>query len=119
MEKRTAQDVYLKIIGLKREIRTYTESLKNACKNNKDYVKLEEEKVKLTSKIRLIRAQINDQNPKEVEKLDQLRADLKDEKVLLSDILLNAYTKGEKIDVKDQYDQPMLPLFTVQLTKEK
>lgn len=119
MEKRTAQDVYLKMISLKREIRMYQESLRNACKNNKDYVKLEEELIRLRGKIRLIRAQINDQNPKDVEKLDDLRADLRSEKVLLSDILLNAYTKGEKIEVKDQYDQPMLPLFTVQLTKEK
>ena len=53
-----------------------------------------------------------------IQKLDKVKADLKNDNMLLSDIAITKVSKGEKIEVLDSYKATQEPVFSVKFKKK-
>jgi len=82
-----------------------------------EYVALNEEKKALSKKMKEIRKVVESGDPDLMAQIEDLKIDVNSDKQMLNDMLLVKMTKGEAIDLRDQYDQPQLPLFSVKFVK--
>lgn len=55
---------------------------------------------------------------KDAEKLDLLKLDIKSDQEMLSDIAINMYTKGESVEVVDEFNTRWVPNFNVRFVKD-
>lgn len=116
--QRTAQDVFIRIGELKKELREKRTELKEYFKTDSRYAQTEDELKRQQEKKRQLTEELKAAYPDLTGKIDQLKLDLESEKELFSDMVLSQVMKGEKVEIKDQYKQLCFPIFSVRMKAE-
>lgn len=113
-----AQEVYTRILKTKKSIKEIKSELTGYYKEDSGYKQIEEKMRLYRQNKKQITTQINQQYPKLVTALDDLKIDLASDKELLNDIIMTKMMKGEDIKLENEYQQTMFPIFSVTLKPE-
>lgn len=116
--QRTAQEVFIKINELKKELREKRTELKEYFLTDSRYAQTEEELSRQKEKKLQLTEELKAAYPDLTGKIDQIKLDLESEKELFSDMILTQVMKGEKVELKDQYEQLCFPIFSVKMKAE-
>jgi predicted nuclease with TOPRIM domain len=111
------QEVFNKIEEIKKEQREIKKSYRDALSNSQEYQGVIEKLNTLKERKKQIEEDVKDDFGGEFTRLEDLKIDLEAEKEMLSDIALNKLVKGEKLEIKDKYDNQYEPIFSVKFKK--
>lgn len=114
-----AQVIYNRILELKKKKRELTAILKDQYAQSPEYLELNEKIQALREKRKQVTQAIDSHNSDTVNKLDDLKIDLASEKELFNDVMLNTLVKGETVELQNEYQQAMLPIFSVSLRADR
>lgn len=109
------QEVYNRLLELKAELREKKKWLKEEYEKDERYKKIEDELKVIRLKRKNITREIDGLNQSIVDEIDNLKTEVKDQKQLFNDVMLTAYTKGEKLELETEHKQPCLPIFEVKM----
>ena len=111
------QEVFNRMRETKKEIAAIRKNYKELLYSTEDY---EEAKQKLDGhKLHKnqIETRVKEQMGKEFGDMERLKAELESDAVLLSDMAISQYLKGEKISVTDEMSTEYEPVFNVKFKK--
>jgi uncharacterized membrane-anchored protein YhcB (DUF1043 family) len=91
--------------------------IKDACDESLEYKKAKEEFEEAKAKLKEVKNKIEAGFAKELEKFEELQADIKSDREIMSDVALAMYAKGEPVVVKDKYNQEYEGEFKVRFKK--
>jgi ethanolamine utilization protein EutQ (cupin superfamily) len=113
------QDVHARIRQKRKESSEIKRSIADELANNPRYQQLVEEIKKLKEEKKSFENQAWAAASHDAEKLDLLKLDIASDKQVLSDVALNMYVAGEKVEVIDENNTRWVPNFSVTFTKDK
>lgn len=90
---------------------------RDALASSTQLTEVEDQLKTLRAKRQTILIGIREGMSKELEELDTLKVDIKNQQQLLSDAALTMYAKGEKVEVEDEYHNVYNPEFSVKFKK--
>jgi len=93
-------------------------SIKDAHKNYKEFDDIKDEMDKLKVRKKEIDSAVRNEYSSEYNDLDDVKTDIKDTKMMLSDLMWNEIMKNNTVEVVDQYDQKYVPEVNVTLRKD-
>jgi len=111
----TPQELYNRIEETKAKIKEQKTMLIEMYENEKEYVEFTDGILKLKLQRNEITDRIQRENPDIVNKLDDLRRDLKSDKVMFTDMLVTSMMKEETVELQTKYEQMVFPIFQVKL----
>jgi uncharacterized phage infection (PIP) family protein YhgE len=112
------QEVFNRIQETKKEQKKIKDMYRDSLVNSESYQKTVEELKELREKKKKIEASIQDDFRKEFDKLDTLKADMENDSQVLSDLAISKVSRGEKIEIMDQYNTQYEPIFSVRFKKQ-
>lgn len=112
------QEVYGSIEKIKSDLKKAREEMKANYMEDPEFAKLVDQILPLLEKRKGARIRINEKYSKVIDRMSNLKLDLEEKKKILTDILFVAMTKGETVEIKDKYEQQILPIFSVKLIKQ-
>jgi|GEM_PF-481621 len=112
------QEVHARLRAKKREKSEIQKAFKDELVNNPRYQQISEQLKTLKEEKKSIENQAWAAASTDAEKLDLLSLDITSDKVLLSDIALNMYTKGETVEIVDEHNTRWVPSFAVNFKKD-
>lgn len=113
------QEIFNRVQETKRKQKEIKSAYRDALANSEEHKKISEEIKTLKERKKKIEEMIKSDFNSEFAKLDGLKLDIETDNILLSDLALNTYAKGEKIEIKDQYENQYEPVFSVRFKKAK
>lgn len=119
MKQMEIQLIFDKMTEKSEKLKRLKEIVKDGYNNSKEYVDLSAQIKLLQDKRKKIELGIKEQFQNELIKIDSLETDIASDKELISDAVLNALVKGQKIEVTDRYDNKYDPKFDVKFKKAK
>jgi hypothetical protein len=93
--------------------------IKEGYEQSKEYHDLVDEMNKLRARKKVIEAAIRNQYSSEFNKSEDLKLDIKDTKMVLSDLLWNELVKNKSVEVQDAENNKYVPQIVVTLKKER
>lgn len=112
------QDILARLKTKKLERREIMKAFKDELANNPRHTQIVEQLKTLKEEKKSIENQAWSQSSADAQKLDLLVLDIKADKEMLSDVALNLYVKGEKVEVIDEANQRWTPAFSVEMKKD-
>ena len=112
------EETYKEILQKKRERRELVKSLRDELAASKSYEDLVAELKGLREKKKAIESDIKSRSLSDARKLEELALEIRSEQELLSDLALNAYLKGETVEIVDETDAKWTPQFRVTFKKQ-
>jgi DNA-binding protein H-NS len=113
------QEVFDRIQGANKKRRDLVSMYKEALHANKEYEDLNEKIATLRAKKKQIENATIEDFGKEFEQIESLKVDTKSDAELLTDIAMTQYTKGETVELKDEYENTYEPKFSVRFKKKQ
>lgn len=92
-------------------------NLKDQLDNNLQFKHLVEEENEIKRKKTQLINQVMHSNVKEIEEIERLTLDLRNQKQLICDIAIRDYLAGDKVEVVDNIGRVMAPVFSVKFVK--
>lgn len=92
-------EIIERINSNKRELKTLRESVKSTCEQSGDYKQHREMKDESTRKMKAIELALSD--PNDLARIDNLKADIKNDKQVITDIALTEMMGGNSIELED------------------
>jgi DNA repair exonuclease SbcCD ATPase subunit len=114
---KSLEEVFAKIQAVKQQQRELRKAYKEALERVPNYKSTTEDLAALREKKKKIEAQVREEFSKEFDKLEELKLDLEESNMMLTDIALSKLMKGEHVEVKDQYNLVYEPVFAVRFKK--
>jgi uncharacterized coiled-coil DUF342 family protein len=111
------QEVFTKIREMKKEQKELRDMYKDALAQADKYDEIVEEIQTLREKKKQIEARIQQQLGRAYEKMEDLKREMDQEKEMLNDIAISTLMKGDTVEVKDEYENPYEPSFSVKFKK--
>lgn len=111
------QEVFNRIQQTKKEQKELKAMYRDALSNSGAYQRSLEELKKLKEEKKKYEDGIKKEFASEFDKLDILKNELMNDSQLLSDMVLSQVAKGEKVEIKDQYETQYEPIFSVRFKK--
>lgn len=111
------QEVYNRIAESKKKMKEAKKMLQEQYEQSSEYLEHTEKIKAISAKRKIIKEAINAQNPSIVATIDDLKIDIASDKELLSDLILKSTVEGQKVELQDEYQQQILPIFSVKFTK--
>jgi hypothetical protein len=111
------QEVFNRIQETKKEQKELKAMYRDALNNSGAYQRSLEELKKLREEKKKYEDGIKKEFASEFDKLDILKNELMNDSQLLSDMVLTQVAKGEKVEIKDQYETQYEPIFSVRFKK--
>lgn len=111
------QEVFDRIEKVKKEQREIKKAYRDALDNSQEHQELTEKMKELRDKKKQIEEEMKQDFSAEFTRLEDLKIDLETDKEMMSDLAFNTLLKGEKIEVKDQYENEYEPIFNVKFKK--
>ena len=93
--------------------------LSDALNNSTQYRQVVEEIKKIIAKKKKIVEDIKMEYGSEAGKIDTIKADLENDRMLLTDAALNSFVAGKTVEVEDSYGNKYEPIFSVKFKKAK
>ena len=119
MSLQQIQDLHKEIIEKTKKKKDLGQVVKDAFENIKEYKELVDEMDKLREKRKQIEVQVRQQYASEFNDLQDIAQDIKDTRMVLSDLIWNEVMKNTSVEVKDEYDNKYVPHIVASLQKEK
>jgi len=113
------EEVYRRMQDKKRERREIDRAFKDELAQHSRYPQLLEELQKLREEKKSIESQIYAAAGADAVKLDVLKLDIKTDREMLSDLALNLYAEGQKVEIVDENNTRWVPSFAVTFKKEE
>lgn len=95
----------------RRVAKTIRDGIRAECQQSKAY--REHAEIVSENKEKMKRIEVAVCNPKDLEQLENLKSEIKNDQQVLTDLALNAYTKGENIEIADGESARYTPVFKV------
>ena len=111
------QEVFDRIQKSKKEQKEIKAMYSDALALHQEFQKINEELKTLKERKKKIEDSIRDDFGSEFSKLETLKVDIENDKLLLSDAALTQLMKGETVEVTDEHEQKYEPLFSVRFKK--
>jgi predicted nuclease with TOPRIM domain len=111
------QEVFNRIQQTKKEQKKIRDMYKDALANSSKYKETTEKLKELKEKKKEIENDIKADFSQEFDKMETLKADIKNDQELISDISITKVSKGEKISIQDENNVSYEPVFTVRFRK--
>ncbi len=111
------QEIFSRIQTVKKQQKDIRSAYKEALEGSQEYQEINDKIKTLRERKKQIENTTKESFSSEFTKLDGFKTDLASDMVLLSDIALTKLTKGEIIEVFDEYNNTYEPLFTVKFKK--
>lgn len=111
------QEVWSRMQKTKKKQKEIRAAYKDALANSADYGKIVEDLKTLREKKKKIEMDTRADFSSEFAELDTLKADAETDQEVLSDLALNTYTKGETVQVTDEYENKYEPVFVVKFRR--
>jgi hypothetical protein len=112
------QEMYNDLKQSEKKKKDIMATIKDAFKNYKEFDEIKEEMEKLKVRKKEIEGSVRAEYASEYNDLDDLKTDIKDTKMVLSDLMWNEIMKNHKVEVVDEYDQRYVPEVVVSLRKD-
>ncbi|MBT4723212.1 hypothetical protein HN958_02555 [Candidatus Falkowbacteria bacterium] len=112
------QEMYNELKEAEKKKKELMASIKDAYQNYKEFDEIKEEMDKLKVRKKEIDGAVRNEYASEYNDLDDVKTDIKDTKMVLSDLMWNEIMKNKTVEVVDQYDQKYVPEVTVTLRKD-
>lgn len=119
MSLQQIQDLHKEIIEKTKKKKDLSTVVKDAYENIKEYKELMDEMNKLRERKKAIELQVRQQYASEFNEIEDVAQDIKDTKMVLSDLIWNEVMKNTSVEVKDEYDNKYVPKIIATLEKEK
>ena len=113
------QEVFNRIQVSKKKGRELTSMYKEALGGIQAYQDLNEKIAQLRAKKRQIEIATWEDFSEECKQIDAIKVDVKSDAEMLTDIAITKYTKGESIEITDEYENKYEPRFSVRFSKKK
>jgi hypothetical protein len=111
------QQMHQEIIDAGKKKKELNAVLKEAYEKSKAYHDLNEEMEQLRAKKKQLETAIRQEYASEYNDLEDIKTDIKDTKMVLSDMMWNELMKNNKVEVLDQYENKFVPQVLVTLKK--
>ena len=111
------QEVFDRIQKTKKEQKELKAMYRDALNNSSAYQRSQEELKKLKEEKKKYEDGIKKEFSSEFDKLDILKNELMNDSQLLSDMVITQVSKGQNIDIKDEYEVKYEPIFAVRFKK--
>jgi len=108
-----------KTLKSKKELKDLLLIINDALSNSRQYQEVTAEIKTLNAKKREIVEAIKMDHGSEAGKIDTIKADLNNDKMLLADSVLNYVVSGKAVEVEDKYGTKYEPIFSVKFKKLK
>ena len=95
------------------------QTIKDAFGNYKEFKDIEEQMKGLRERRKQIEALVRQQYSSEFNDLDELSSDIKDTKMVLSDLIWNEVMKNNTVEIVDEWDNHYVPQIVASLKKDK
>ena len=112
------EEVYHRIRDKKRQRAEIARMFKDELEGEPRYQEIVEKMKALQGEKKSIENAAYARASKDAEKLDLLKLDIKSDQEMLSDIAINMYTKGESVEVVDEFNTRWVPNFNVRFVKD-
>ena len=112
-----AQEIFNRINELKKKQKDIKSMYRDALTNSGEYQALVDEINGLKDKRKKIEEGIKSQFNSEFDQLDEMKADIESDQILLSDVAINHIMKGEKLEIIDDKQNRYEPVFNVKFKK--
>lgn len=109
--------VFKETIKLKRDARELKAAFKEALERTPTYRSVTEDIAALREKKKKIEEQVKSEFAKEIDKLEDIKLDISEHQMMTTDLALNKFMKGEKVEIVDEYGCVYEPIFTVKFKK--
>jgi uncharacterized protein YdcH (DUF465 family) len=113
------QEIFNRLQKYKGEQKELKTMYRDALKNSAEYQKIVEDLNKLKEDKKKVEARIKEEFANELDKIEVLNNEIKNDNQVLSDAALAKIMKGERIEVKDEYEVEYEPIFSVKFQKAK
>lgn len=104
-------EVIERIRSNRRVAKSIREGIRAECDQSKEYREYAE--IVSQNKEKMKRIEVSVCDPKDLQQLDNLKAEIKNDQQVLTDLALNAYTKGENIELDGGDGERYTPTFKV------
>ena len=111
--------VYDRLQQKKKEKKELMKMFKDELAHNGEYQKLLEDMKVMKEKKKSIETQAKANALADARQLDELTDEIKGSTELLSDVVMSKYVNGETVEIVDQYDNRLVPVFSVRFKKEE
>jgi len=111
------QEIFNKIQVSKKKQSDIRKMYKDALSTSQEYGQVIEKIKQLRDKKKQIELSIQSDFSSEFDKMERLKIDIETDNLMMSDLALNKITKGEMIDISDEYDNKYEPVFNVKFKK--
>ncbi len=113
------KDVYVALQMKKKERRELTKMFQDELKHNGEYQELVKQITGLREKKKSIETQAKANELSDARQLDVLTEEIKGSTELLSDVALAKFLNREQVEIVDEENNRLVPLFTVRFKKEE
>lgn len=114
---KSLEEVFAKIQAVKQQQRELRKAYKEALERVPSYKSTTDDLAALREKKKKLETQVKEEFSKEFDKLEELKLDMEECNIMLTDIALSKLVKGEHVEVKDQYNLVYEPVFGVKFKK--
>lgn len=108
-------DVFNRLEDKKKQLKDRKQRVKDDLANNSRYVEIEEQIAELKRERKQIEMETITMADKE--EMEAMKVDIRTDKELLSDMALNEYVGGHKVEVVDEFRRPHEPVFSAKFKK--
>lgn len=113
------QEIFNRIQASKREQKKLVSMYRDALLNSEQLKSISEELKALREKKKKIEESIKDDFRSELSTVDNLKADIENDSLLMSDAAFTKIVKGERLEIKDEYDHTYEPEVRVRFKKSR
>lgn len=112
------QEIFNRIQENKKKQKDIRSAYKSALESSGEYKEICEKMKTLRERKKQIENTTKESFAGELTKLDDLKIDLESDAVVLSDLALSSFVKGNTVQVVDEYNNKYEPVFKVNFKKE-
>ena len=113
------KELHQEILSAQDERKELNKVLREGLAQSKEYQDIVDELNRLRARKKTIEAAVRNQYSSEFNKSEDLKLDIKDTKMVLSDLLLNELLKNNSVEVQDAENNKYVPQIVVTLKKER
>jgi uncharacterized phage infection (PIP) family protein YhgE len=113
------QEIFDRIQKTRKEQKELKTMYRDALNNSGGYQDVIEDLKKQKEAKKQYEDKIKSEFSSELDKLDVLKNELMNDSQVLSDMVMAKVAKGEKIEIKDEYETEYEPIFSVRFKKSK
>lgn len=111
------EEVYARLQKNKKQRSEVAKMIRDELANNAKYQAMAEESKRIKDEMASIRNEVQGFAASEIEKLEDLKTDIKTDTQMLTDLVLAKFLANETVEIVDEFNQKWVPAFSVKFEK--